>query len=176
MPSDTVAVTKPVPRQASDGTYQLVLTVTNWPGVKATLPLLIMVVTPQADVKVLSTVYLCFRSEQSVISVKTPTGHPWEAIETLRCVFDVAQPPCADAGVDSRESPARVAMPSTTMTLNAFFDIGSPFCDRMADLRPARKLRAPSPTPSCGRSEGNISCGLLAGCNYRTNGVALITR
>ena len=152
------------------------LTVRSSCGWKTRRLRLTRVFTPQADVKVLSTVYLSFRSAQLVTSVKTPTGHPGEAVERLSCVLDVAQPPWADAGVDSSMSPAMAAMPSTTMALNEFFDISSPFHDRMVDLRPAREVRAPSLTPSCGRSEGNISCGLTARCNYRTNDVSSLTR
>jgi len=126
-PADTVEVTVPRPVHVSDGTYQLVLTVYPWCAWNTSRLLLIGMVTSQNDLKVLCTVYLCFWSEQFMTSVKTPTGHPGDAAEILRCVLDVAHAPAADAGVDSSESPARTAMPSTTMLFNSGFLMNAPF-------------------------------------------------
>ena len=122
LPESTREVTVPTPVQVPDGTYQLVLTVSHWYGVKLTRLRLIRLSWPQEEVKVLSTVYRCLDDEQFWMSVKTPTGHPTEAALILRLVLDVAHPP-ADAGVDSSVNPARAAMPSMTMAFNEFLDI-----------------------------------------------------
>ena len=58
-------------------------------------------------------------AEQLVTPVKAPTGHPVEAAGTLSHELVVAHPPCADAGVASNESPARIAMASTTLSASS---------------------------------------------------------